>query len=250
MNLFLGFISWLLLCAGIVLYNSYYDKDEQPVAGLAHPPKVTLSLLVGAWIAKILGLLIAISLNAMITFIYFMGIILSVLYSHRRCKLKSYGIVAVIFNFIIGFMTFVVASSFSIIINVPIVLSGSVASGLYLAATYLMMQIHQQARDKERNDCSIVVRYGRRITLTTSLVLVSLAGLFSMLTFILSGLSWQYIALLIMYFTIVLVIGYFWKKHRGKKLSDFKIMNTLTVVSSYAANLILIVMYLKQITKN
>ena len=33
-DLILGFISWFFLCSAIAVFNSYYDKDEKPVAGL------------------------------------------------------------------------------------------------------------------------------------------------------------------------------------------------------------------------
>ena len=245
-DLVLGFISWFFLCAGIAVFNSYYDKDVCPVAGLEHPPATTFSMLVGAWFLKLFGLIIALFLNKIFLLTYIMGVILSVLYSHEKFRFKSNGYVAVLLNFIVGAMTFIVASSFSSV-NATILFLGSITAGIFLAAIYLMMQVHQKEEDKTRQDISIMVLYGRKITLTSAICLMTIAAVLSTITFVLSGLHWFYILILVIYFGIILFVSYLWLNRQEEPISDFKIMNKLTMWLSYIANLILAVIYIFEI---
>ena len=242
-DLLLGFISWFLLCAGIVVLNSYYDKDVSPVAGLERPPKTNISMLFGAWIFKIIGFIIALYLNEIFLFSYISGVILSVLYSHKSFRLKSYGIIAVLFNFIVGATTFLVVTSFTTT-NTAIIYLGSITSGIFLAAIYLMMQIHQKDDDETRNDISIMVQFGKKITLITTISLMIIAAIFSIVTLSLASLSWLYIPVSAIYFSTIIVLGYAWMRKNSDSISDFKIMNRLTLRLSYAANLILGLIYI------
>jgi len=242
-DLLLGFISWFLLCAGIVVLNSYYDKDVSPVAGLERPPKTNISMLFGAWIFKIIGFIIALYLNEIFLFSYISGVILSVLYSHKSFRLKSYGIIAVLFNFIIGATTFLVVTSFTTT-NTTIIYLGSTASGIFLAAIYLMMQVHQENDDRRRNDISIMVSFGKKATLITAMSLMIIAMILSIITLSLAGLSWLYIPVSAIYFSTIIVLGYAWMRKNSDSISDFKIMNRLTLRLSYAANLILGLIYI------
>ena len=242
-DLLLGFISWFLLCAGIVVLNSYYDKDVSPVAGLERPPKTNISMLFGAWIFKIIGFIIALYLNEIFLFSYISGVILSVLYSHKSFRLKSYGIIAVLFNFIVGATTFLVVTSFTTT-NTAIIYLGSITSGIFLAAIYLMMQIHQKDDDETRNDISIMVQFGKKITLITTISLMIIAAIFSIVTLSLASLSWLYIPVSAIYFFTIIILSQAWMRKNGDSISDFKIMNRLTLRLSYAANLILGLIYI------
>ena len=242
-DLLLGFISWFLLCAGIVVLNSYYDKDVSPVAGLERPPKTNISMLFGAWIFKIIGFIIALYLNEIFLFSYISGVILSVLYSHKSFRLKSYGIIAVLFNFIVGATTFLVVTSFTTT-NTAIIYLGSITSGIFLAAIYLMMQIHQKDDDETRNDISIMVQFGKKITLITTISLMIIAAIFSIVTLSLASLSWLYIPVSAIYFFTIIILSQAWMRKNGDSISDFKIMNRLTLSLSYAANLILGLIYI------
>jgi 1,4-dihydroxy-2-naphthoate octaprenyltransferase len=248
-HLVLGFISWFLLCAGIAVFNSYYDKDVNPVAGLKNPPTVTFSMLVGAWLLKLSGLIIAIFLfNKTFLLVYILGIIISVLYSHEKFRFKSNGYVAVFTNFIIGVITFIAAYSFSSA-NTAVLFLGSLTAGTFLSAICLMMQVHQKEEDKTRKDISIMVSHGRKMTIAVAIFLMTIAAILAIFTFILSSLSWLYVLIVVIYFSIILFISYFWLKKQEDSASDFIIMNKLTMRLSYAGNLILIIIYVLDIIK-
>lgn len=216
------------------------------MAGLENPPATAYSMLIGAWLLKLSGFLIALFLNNLFLIIYVTGVALSVLYSHKKFRLKSNGYVAVIFNFIIGAMSFLTASSFSLP-SFPILILGSVTAGSFLAAIYLMMQVHQKKEDKDRNDISIMVLYGKKLTLTYAIILIIVAAIFSLITFVISNYELIYIYIIIMYFISILFLSYMWLKKHESSMSDFKVMNRLTMRLSYAANVILIVIYIIEI---
>ncbi|WP_332914363.1 hypothetical protein [Algoriphagus boritolerans] len=71
-------------------YNSYFDKDEESIGGLKHPPKVTPDLY---WlsqgflfIALILGAMISWSFTSMLL-VY---ALVSMAYSHPKIRIKKY----------------------------------------------------------------------------------------------------------------------------------------------------------------
>ena len=243
LDLILGFVAWFFLCAGIVIFNSYYDKDVNPVAGLENPPTATFSMLIGAWMLKLSGFIIALFLNKIFLLAYVTAVVLSVLYSHKNFRFKSNGYIAVIFNFISGAMTFVVASSFSLT-NTAILFLGSITAGFFLAAIYLMMQVHQKEEDKTRGYTSIMILYGKKITLVSAICLMIITAVLSSITLILSGLHPLYFLIIVIYFVAILFISYVWSNKREESVSDFKTMNKLTISLSYTANLILITVYI------
>ena len=107
----IALFSQFLLWAGVTLFNSYYDKDDKPVGGLKNPPKITNSLLYGSLFFKITALILALFVNGVFLFLTIFIIFASILYSHKKFRLKSNGFVALLFNFIAGFVTFLSSSS-------------------------------------------------------------------------------------------------------------------------------------------
>ena len=246
-ELVFGFIAWSLFFAGTVVFNSYYDKDEDPVAGLSNPPKVHISMLYSSLLMKFIGLLIVIFLNNSLFLItYILAFISSILYSHKNFRLKSNGYLALFFNFTIGAMTFVLASSFSET-DILLTILGSFVSGFFILSVYLMTQIHQIKEDKERGDISVAVMYGKRMTLSVSIILMSIASILAIVLLVISWVPILYVYIFIVDFILVLLFSYLWLKKKENVLSDFKIMNKLTFNISYAANIILIIIYIKLI---
>jgi 4-hydroxybenzoate polyprenyltransferase len=245
-DLVLGFVSWFFLCSAIAVFNSYYDKDEKPVAGLENPPTTAFSMIVGAWLMKISGFIIALFLNKMFLTVYITGVILSILYSHKKFRFKSNGYIAVFLNFVVGVITFLAASSF-LLPSLEILFFGSATAGSFLAAIYLMMQVHQKEEDKTRKDISIMVLYGRKMTIIFVIVFMIVAAILSMISFVMSNYKWFYILILIIYFATILFFSYAWLKKQEESMSDFKIMNKLTMRLSYAANIVLAIVYIFEI---
>lgn len=242
-QLLFGFIAWLLLGIGATVYNSYYDKDTEPVAGLEKPPAVHISMLIGAWFFKLLGLIIAFFLNPLFLSIYILSLFSSVLYSYKKTRFKSNGYVALIFNFIMGGVVYLSVSSFSNQ-NIMLVVLGSVTCASYIAAMYLMMQIHQKKEDSMRHDTSIMILHGRKKTLIAAIILFIIAAIAGDAACIVSSLNPLYALLMTIYFLIAIFFILRWLKHEEDPQSDFQIMNRLTLRLSYAGIFLLIIAYI------
>lgn len=237
-----AFISWLLLTSGITVFNSYYDKDKNSVAGLKKPPKVSESMFYGSIGMKLIGFIMAFFISALFLFFYILGVVFSFLYSHRYFRFKSNGFVAFLFNFIIGFSTFIVASSLDkLILSLPIFF-GAFASGLFLSSIYLMMQIHQVREDKERGDISIAVKYGKNISLGLGFLFMLIAGILITFVFYMIKLNFIFVVLSVLFFIFILASILWWIK--TKKYKDFEIMDKITSYSSYIGNFVLLIIYI------
>ncbi len=142
-------------------YNSYFDKDEESIGSLEHPPKVTGELywvsLALDLIALVLGLFISIEF-AILILIY--GLV-SKAYSHPNVRLKKYpvsgwlsaGIFQGYFTFLVCIIAITdlnVADVFSIEIQLPAILSS-----ILLLGSYPMTQIYQHNQDAKRGDLTL-----------------------------------------------------------------------------------------------
>ncbi|MEK6888076.1 MAG: UbiA family prenyltransferase [Candidatus Aenigmatarchaeota archaeon] len=234
--------SQLLLWAGVTLFNSYYDKDDKPVAGLKNPPKITNSILYGSLFFKIVSLILALFVNKIFLFITVFIIFLSVLYSHKKFRFKSNGFIALLFNFIAGFITFLSSSSIkgSGLLDKNIIF-GSISAGLFLVSIYLMMQIHQTKDDKNRGDVSYIMMFGRKRALLTSVIIILFSGAFGLFSLYLSSL-FMHIIILGIYMTVGIILLIKWLYN--KKEDDFNMMTKITNYFSFVGFILLLLIYI------
>ncbi len=236
----IAFISSFFLNFGITLFNSYYDNDNKPVAGLRNPPKVTKSLLFGSLFFKIISLMLALFVNLLFFSLIFLAVLLSVLYSHKNFRFKSNGFIALLFNFFAGFITFLSASSISSfeLVSYNIIL-GAFSSGLFLVSIYLMMSIHQTKDDALRGDNSYALMFGRDKSVISSIFILIIAGLLSLISLYLSNLFLHIIILsFYMFLGLILVTIWFYIKEQ-----DFRIMSIITNYFSFTGSIIMILLY-------
>src|ERR671932_611970 len=89
-QLALAYLSFhLFLYAGGTALNSYYDRDEGPIGGLAHPPPVPKHLLTFSLVWQAIGFLLALAVNLTFAIIYAVMFCLSIAYSHPRLRWKG-----------------------------------------------------------------------------------------------------------------------------------------------------------------
>lgn len=242
-KIILSLVSLFFLWSGVTLLNSYYDKDEKPVAGLKNPPKVTKSLFWGSLTFKIVSIILSSFISSFFLILNLIIIISSFLYSHKNFRFKSNAFVALLFNFVAGFTTFLFASSlrnFSIL-NINL-LFGAASSGFFLSSIYLMMQIHQTKEDKKRGDESYALIFGKKNALITSIFLIIIAGLLGAYSMYLSSLTFQIIVLAIyMIFGLFFLIKWAVTKN---KINDFDEMTKITNYFSFVGIILLIILYI------
>jgi 1,4-dihydroxy-2-naphthoate octaprenyltransferase len=164
-------------------YNSYFDRDEESIGGLKHPPKVTKDLY---WLAQAF-FLISLLLGAWISWA-FAGMILiyglvSMAYSHPSIRIKKYPLSSwFIAGFFQGYFTFAMAYAglsdlgWDVLIRPHVLIPGLLTS-LMLWGNYPLTQVYQHGEDSRRGDRTLSLVLGIKGTFFFSSILFGITGL-------------------------------------------------------------------------
>lgn len=185
-------------------FNSYYDKDENSIGTLKHPPKVTKDLL---WVSLSLDGM-AITTALFVHPLFSLGCLIyglaSKAYSWDKTRLKrrpvagwlltSTGVGTITFLLVVLFLN---TPAFGILFD-PYYLIPAVLVGTFILGFYPLTQVYQHKDDCKRGDKTISMAVGVNGTFVLSAVLLalSLTSLGFYLSFILTpGLLILYILL-------------------------------------------------------
>lgn len=163
-------------------YNSFFDRDEESIGGLKHPPKVTPDLY---WlsqgfflIALVLGVLINWSFASMLL-VY--GLV-SMAYSHPSIRIKKYPwaswVIAGLFQ---GYFTFAMAYAglsdlgWDVLFKAHVFIPGLLTS-LMLWGNYPLTQVYQHREDSRRGDHTLSIKLGIKGTFLFSSLFFALTG--------------------------------------------------------------------------
>jgi hypothetical protein len=203
-------------------FNSFYDKDEESIGGLRHPPKVTSDLL---WvslflfaIALILGGMISLEFALMLT-VY--GLV-SMAYSHPSIRIKKYPwaswLIAGLFQ---GYFTFAMAYAglselgWGVFLRPHVIIPGMLTS-LMLWGNYPLTQVYQHKEDARRGDHTLSLKLGIQGTFVFSSLLFTLTGA-GFIWFFLSRnqdyIVWTYLSAMAPILVFFLIWFYFVKKN-------------------------------------
>jgi 1,4-dihydroxy-2-naphthoate octaprenyltransferase len=176
------FILHLLVYPSSNGYNSYMDRDETPIGGLAAPLQPTKQLF---YISVAMDIL-AVLLSLLISPLFASGILLYILasraYSYRGIRLKKYPVIGFLTVFIfqgalVFFLTYQAVSGSNVgdIPPVPLILSS-----LLIGALYPLTQIYQHGEDRRDGVTTISFLLGKRGTFLFSMgmFLVATAGMY------------------------------------------------------------------------
>lgn len=161
LTLLVAYLSFhLFLYAGGTALNSYYDRDEGPVGGLAKPPPPPKYLLEFSIAWQLVGFLLALTVNLTVAAIYFIMFWMSVAYSHPRIRLKGKPLGALltimlgqgIFPFYAGWATAVGGLAGGAQIWVML---AAFSVTLITGGMYPLTQIYQLDADAERGDLTL-----------------------------------------------------------------------------------------------
>jgi hypothetical protein len=163
-------------------YNSYFDKDEESIGGLKHPPKVTSDLY---WVSLMLFAL-ALVLGGIVS-IYFAQMlavygVVSMAYSHPSIRIKKYAwaswLIAGLFQ---GYFTFAMTYAglsdlgWDVFFKPHVVIPGLLTS-LMLWGNYPLTQVYQHREDAKRGDNTLSLKLGIQGTFVFSSIFFSLTG--------------------------------------------------------------------------
>ncbi len=196
----------ILLFGGVTAYNSYWDKDEGPIGGLKHPPRMTPWMLPASWAMQVGGALLALTQGALFAACYGAAMLLFWLYSSPLMRFKgkpfpslfAIGIGTGFFPLIMGYLA---ATGEKNIPHLTLPILAGLGATLLLVSLYPLSQVYQINEDTQRGDATFASRYGlpgvRRVfalcfsigTLLTACALYVEAGLWGPLLGLSSALA-------------------------------------------------------------
>jgi len=169
------------LYGGITAYNSYYDRDEGPVGGLRVPPRVTGALLPFSLAVQALGLVLAFDVGAAFVAVYVLVMLLSVLYSHPRFRLKARPVGALVVVALgqgsVGFLAGWLAGDeppHALLAAEPLL--GLGVATLSTVGLYPLTQLYQLEEDAARGDKTFAVAFGADASFRFAFVCTLLAA--------------------------------------------------------------------------
>ena len=147
-------------------YNSYFDKDEESIGGLKHPPKVTKSLYYLSLLFFLVAVVLGLAINASYSMMMLIYGLVSMAYSHPSIRLKKYAYVswmtAGVFQ---GYFTFCMAyagltGSGWEAFFVPEVYLPGLLTTIILMGSYPLTQVYQHREDAKRGDRTLSLALG------------------------------------------------------------------------------------------
>ncbi|MDW8330784.1 MAG: UbiA family prenyltransferase [Cyclobacteriaceae bacterium] len=148
-------------------YNSYFDRDEQSIGLLRHPPKVNRSLYFISLLLDGLALILSyIHINTTFALMVLVYGLASKAYSHPSVRLKKYPVSGwITAGFFQGFFTFLTCyiglNDFEISQALrPQIIAPALLSSIMLWGNYPLTQVYQHQEDAQRGDLTLSLRLG------------------------------------------------------------------------------------------
>ncbi len=182
LKFWLGYITLhFFLYGGGTAFNSYYDRDEGPIGGMAEPPPVDKGLLWFSIVIQVVGLPLALAVGIPFTVMWLIICFLMVIYSHPAVRLKSNPVAALLAVALgqgaVGFAAgwFAVRAEWATLLETD-ALWGMVTTALIVTGLYIVTQSYQTKEDSARGDKTLPVLLGARRALIVSLLILGIGG--------------------------------------------------------------------------
>ena len=163
-------------------YNSFFDKDEESIGGLKHPPKVTPDLY---WLSQgffLIALILGAYINWSFASMLLVYGLVSMAYSHPAIRIKKYPWASwLIAGFFQGYFTFAMAYAglsdlgWDVLFKLHVVIPGLLTS-LMLWGNYPLTQVYQHGEDSRRGDHTLSIKLGIKGTFLFSALFFALTG--------------------------------------------------------------------------
>ena len=231
-------------------YNSYFDKDQDSIGGLKHPPPVSRELYYTALVFDVMGIFLGLMINWQFALMLFIYGLVSKAYSHPSIRLKKYPIsgwiTAGLFQgFFTFFMAYIGINDGDIIqVFYGLLTLAAVTSTLLLWGSFPMTQIYQHQEDTARGDKTLSLMLGIKGTFLFTALMFGLANL-AFIYFFIIYFSWRE-AITFQSFLLP-ILGYFvywyWQATKDPSLVDFDHTMKLNIISAVCMNSFFLVFY-------
>lgn len=244
--LLIGIALHLFLYPASNAFNSYYDRDEGPIGGIASPPAVDRSLLITSLAWEIPGLVLLFMAGIEVGLAGLLYGIFSKAYSWDKTRWKRFPIFSLTgIALIQGSLVVWMANSRGINGEtwLPFALA-AVTAALFLTGVYPITQIYQHKADAGRGDRTFSMLVGIRGTFIHTGVCFLLAGAGFAATFFTGGFPKPVfkLALLVVFLSPALIFFVSWaaKTWHNSKIANFTNTMTMNALASAGLNLFFI----------
>jgi 1,4-dihydroxy-2-naphthoate octaprenyltransferase len=162
-SFFMQYVNVVILLFGTAtVYNSWHDRDEGPIGGLKHPPKMQPWMRKAALWLQFVGLLWAHYAGMGFTYLYLVSMILFWLYSSPRFRWKAHPILSLVaIAFSTGTNSFWMGYLAGDAARFPLtVLAAGLGVAALLLALYPVSQLFQLQSDQARGDQTFALAFG------------------------------------------------------------------------------------------
>jgi len=208
-------------------YNSYMDRDESPIGGLANPLQPTRQLFIVTVIMDLIALIVSFFISSVFSVGILIYILASRAYSYRRIRLKRFPVT--------GFLVVFICQGALIFIITTLAITGSFQkftwldagiSSLLIGALYPLTQIYQHEEDKKDGVISLSYQLGKRGTFIFSMVLFLFATFLLFIRFKEVN-QLRYFLLFTIVMLPVLIYFLVWQFRVGKNVAAANFSNSL-----------------------
>lgn len=231
-------------------YNSYNDRDQGSIGGLAKPPQPTHRLLQVVNLLDTSSILLAFFVNG--TFAIFVAayILASRLYSSRTIRLKQFPVLGFLTVFIFQgawiFCANIYALSSGALFSNPSVIASAIASSFFIGTIYPITQIYQHDSDRMDGINTLSMVLGKRGTFVFSGSMFLMATLFIYFSFSSPYLiSNFWLFNLLMLPATLFFINWAIKSFKSRRHINFANTMIMLVLSSVLNNIYFILLLLK-----
>ena len=224
-------------------YNSYMDRDETPIGGLAKPLPPTRQLFYTTVVMDVLALMV----SCFISPVFALGIALYILasraYSYRGIRLKKFPVIGFLTVFIfqgavIFFLTWHGVHPEGAL-DVPLL--PALISSLLIGALYPLTQVYQHEEDKKDGVTTISYLLGKKGSFVLSMTFFMTATFLLFLRFKKQGeLNYFYFFLLIMLPVVLFFLFWMRKVWQDGNAANFKNSLTMNVLSTLCTTIFFI----------
>lgn len=182
-------LGWLalhvFLYGGTTAFNSYYDRDDGPVGGLRHPPRVDEGLLPFSLAVQAAGLVPALAVGRAFSVVWGCLFLVFAAYSHPAVRLKARpaaALAAIAFGqgalgFAAGWLAVAPAEGLAS----RSAAHGALTTALVVTGLYLVTQSYQVGEDARRGDRTLPVTWGPTRALFAASGVLAAGGVLLML---------------------------------------------------------------------
>ncbi len=229
-------------------YNSFMDRDETPIGGIANPMQPTQQLFHATIVLDAIAILLSLFVNVCFTTAVVVYVLFSRAYSYRKIRLKQYpiiGYLTVILNQ--GLLSFWMvykganAVSTSVFPIVP-----CIAATFLIGGFYPITQVYQHEADQK--DCvkTISILLGIRGTFVWCAVMYAIAFGLLFVHFLRANQTTHFLVLQIFFIPVLIYFFYWVNKVWGNKANANFIytmrMNWLAAICTNAAFITLLIL--------